>query len=96
MDWRNIGKQNEEEEAGQTARENEQSQDHGRTLQKSENPRNQESVTTSRTRDAPKVINSVDDLNNDENEMNLLVELDISQNPKIMGCNIAKFVSCLS
>lgn len=96
MDWRNIGKQNEENEAGQTARENEQSQDHPRTSQKSENPRNQESATTPRTRDAPKVINSVDDLNNDENEMNLLVELDISQNPKIMGCNIGKFVSCLS
>ena len=36
------------------------------------------------------------DLVDDESQMNLLIDFDLSSNPKIMGCNIGKFLTCLS
>jgi len=53
-------------------------------------------VTTPRTRDVRRIIQSVDDLADECSSLNLMVEFDISHNPKIMGCNIAKFISNLS
>jgi len=40
------------------------------------------------------MITSIEDLQEIE-EYDLLDELDISQNPKIQGCNISKLVECL-
>ena len=42
-----------------------------------------------------KMITSIEDFKETE-EYDLLDEMDISGNPKIQGCNISKFIECLS
>jgi len=89
MDWRQGGKE--------TVKEVKEEVNEGeKPPAESTEPEKRGPVVTPRTRDVRRIIQSVDDLADESSSLNLMVEFDISQNPKIMGCNIAKFISNLS